>query len=355
MPRGRKHKISSKPAGDRKNHKSPALRPDFVVHGDDWRTGVQKDTRQRVIDALQKWGGKLIEPPYTEGISSTQLNRIVREVGTTPEIRMARLRRLINSKPIVRILEAHNGISGLIVEKTKIPDEKGVKEFDGIWVSSLTDSIAKGKPDTGCIDFTSRVNTINQIFEVTTKPMIVDADNGGLVEHFTHMVKTLERLGVSAVIIEDKVGAKRNSLLTDQTKNVQDTIENFSNKITEGKKSLVTDDFMIIARIESLILKNGMEDALKRAKEYIQAGADAIMIHSKEDNPKEILDFCEAFKNFQDKVPLIAVPSTYNKITEDELIDAGVNVVIYANHLMRRSLRKSPRSGLERMGAGRNL
>ena len=311
------------------------LKPDYVVHGTDWRNGVQQNIRQRVIETIKQWNGKLIEPEYTKNISSTQLINQMLEVGTTPQIRMKKLRRLLELKPLVRILEVHNGLTGLIVEKTKITDDGNIREFDGMWVSSLTESTSKGKPDIEYADFTSRMHTIEQIFEVTTKPLIFDGDSGGLIEHFIYTVKTLERLGVSAVIIEDKIGSKRNSLFGTEANQTQDTIENFCDKISAGKKAQVTDDFMIIARIESLILKKGLKDAIKRTKAYINAGADGIMIHSKEKDPKEILNFCKEYQKVKDKVPLVAVPTTYNIITEEQLADAGVNIIIYANHLLR--------------------
>lgn len=311
------------------------IKPDYVVHGDDWKTGIQKDVRQRVIDILAEWGGELIEPKYTVGISSTDLISAVKSRGITPGKRMKTLRRLINVKPIVRILEAHNGLTGLIVEKINIEKDGRKVEFDGIWESSLCDSTSKGKPDTELVDFTSRFHSIEEILEVTTKPIIVDGDTGGKIEHFKFRVKTLERLGVSAIIIEDKIGSKRNSLFGTEVEQHQDTIENFSNKISEGKKSLVTEDFMIIARIESLILKKGMEDAINRAKAYIAAGADGIMIHSKEKDGKEIIEFCIKFKEIETKVPLVVVPSTYSHLTEADLQNLGINVVIYANHLIR--------------------
>jgi len=311
------------------------VKPDYVVHGDDWKAGVQREVRQKVIDTLAEWGGELVEPKYTEGISSTGLVTAVKEQGITPGKRMKTLRRLINAKPIVRILEAHNGLTGLIVEKTSIEKDGKKLEFDGIWESSLTDSTAKGKPDTELVDFSSRFSTIEEILEVTTKPMIVDGDTGGRIGHFQFRVKTLERLGVSAIIIEDKIGDKRNSLFGSSVPQEQDSIEHFSQKIQEGKKSQVTEDFMVIARIESLILQNGMDDALKRAEAYISAGADGIMIHSKEKDGKEITEFCKEFQSFDRKVPLVVVPSTYAHMTESELQDLGVNIIIYANHLLR--------------------
>jgi phosphoenolpyruvate phosphomutase / 2-hydroxyethylphosphonate cytidylyltransferase len=311
------------------------IKPDYVVHGDDWKTGVQKNVRQRVLGVLSEWGGELVEPKYTEGVSSTDLISSVKARGITPGKRMETLRRLINVKPIVRILEAHNGLTGLIVEKTSIEKDGKKIEFDGIWESSLTDSTSKGKPDTELVDFTSRFQSIEEILEVTTKPIIVDGDTGGKIEHFKFRLKTLERLGVSAIIIEDKVGSKRNSLFGTDVEQHQDSVENFSNKINEGKKSLVTEDFMIIARIESLILKNGTDDALQRAKAYIGAGADGIMIHSKEKDGKEIIEFCNKYNNFENRVPLVVVPSTYAHMTETDLQNLGVNVVIYANHLIR--------------------
>jgi len=308
------------------------LKPDIVVHGDDWRDGVQSKTRQQVIDTLAKWGGELIEPSYTDGISSTQLNNSLKEIGTTPDIRRSRLRRLIDAKDIVRIMESHNALSGLIVENIK--GDAGV-EYDGMWSSSLTDSTSKGKPDIEAVDVSSRINTINEIFEVTTKPMIYDADTGGIAEHFAFTVRTLERTGVSAVIIEDKTGLKKNSLFGNDVAQTQDTIENFSQKIQTGKKAQITDDFMIIARIESLILEKGIDDAITRAKAYVEAGADGIMIHSRKKEPDEILEFCKIFKKHHINIPIIVVPTSYNQITAKELSEAGIAVVIYANHMLR--------------------
>jgi len=311
------------------------LKPDYVIHGDDWKTGVQRETRERVVQALSQWGGQLIEPPYTGGISSTQLNRMVREVGTTPEARMQRLRRLLSAKPLVRVLEAHNGLTGLIVENAFVMRDEESREFDAMWLSSLTDSTAKGKPDIECVDLTSRLNTLNDILEVTTKPIIYDGDTGGIPEHFVFMVRSLERLGVSAVIVEDKTGLKRNSLFGTEVRQQQDAIENVARKISAGKQAQITDSFMIIARIESLILKAGMDDALERARAYIDAGADGIMIHSKEKTPDEIFRFCEQYKGFDRMAPLVVVPSTYSQVTEGELVDAGARIVIYANQLLR--------------------
>lgn len=312
-----------------------ALKPDYVVHGDDWRSGVQKSVRERVIEVLAEWGGELVEVEYTKGISSSQLNMALKEIGTTPDIRLRKLRRLLNAKKIIRLLEVHNGLTGLIVENTFVKDNGVKKEFDGMWASSLTDSTAKGKPDIEAVDLTSRMHTLNDVLEVTTKPIVYDGDTGGKPEHFVFTVKTLERMGVSAVIIEDKVGLKRNSLYGTSVPQTQDTIEGFCHKISAGKQAQLTNDFMIIARIESLILGNGVEDALARARAYIDAGADGIMIHSSKNDGNEILDFCRQYRALDLKVPLVAVPTSYNYITEDELAEAGISVVIYANHLLR--------------------
>ena len=309
--------------------------PDYVVHGDDWQEGVQKYVRQAVIDTLATWGGQLVEVPYTRGISSTQLNHALKNNGTTPDLRRNKLRRLLDAKPIVRLLEAHNGLTGLIVENIAIDTEKGRREFDGIWASSLTESTAKGKPDIEAVDVSARVATLNDLIEVTTKPIVYDADTGGKPEHFQYTVRTLERLGVSAAIIEDKIGLKKNSLLGNDVVQHQDSIEDFANKISAGKKAQVTNDFMIIARIESLILDKGLDDALERARAYINAGADGILIHSRAKTPDDIFTFCTEYKHFSRRVPLFVVPTTYNSVTEDELVEAGVDVVIYANHLIR--------------------
>jgi len=310
-------------------------KPDFVVHGDDWKEGVQKRTRQRVIDVLAEWGGELIEVPYTAGVSSTQLITAVKQQGTTPGMRLNRLRRLLAAKPLLRFMEAHNGLTGLIVENAKVQEETRVREFDGMWLSSLTDSTAKGKPDIEAVDVTSRMQTMNDIVEVTTKPIIYDGDTGGLPEHFAFTVRTLERFGVSAVIIEDKIGLKKNSLLGTDVMQTQASIEEFSHKLQTGKRAQVTDDFMIIARIESFILDQGLEDAITRAAAYIEAGADGIMIHSRRKEEAEIFGFCDAFAKLPRRVPLVVVPSSYNHVTEEQLQEKGVDVVIYANHLLR--------------------
>ena len=311
------------------------IKPDYVVHGDDWKTGIQKETRKRVIDTLTQWGGQLIEPKYTDNISSSQLIASLKERGVTPNNRLKSLRRLLDVKSTLCVMEAHNGLTGLIVEKTTVQSGNKKRVFDGLWLSSLTVSTSMGKPDTEVVDFSTRYQTIEEIMEVTTKPIIVDGDTGGKTEHFRFKVRTLERLGVSAVIIEDKIGTKRNSLFGTDVVQEQDTIEHFCEKINTGKKSLITNEFMIIARIESLILKNGLSDALRRAKAYIGAGADGIMIHSKEKDGNEIIQFCEQYNSFENRVPLVVVPSTFSHIKESEFKDLGVNMVIYGNHLIR--------------------
>lgn len=312
------------------------LKPDFVVHGTDWRSGVQAKTRQGVIDTLATWGGKLVEPEYTEGISSTQLNKAIREVGTTPDIRRKRLRRLLNAKPIVRVMEAHSGLSGLIVENASVMKDNVKHEFDAMWLSSLTDSTLKGKPDNESVDITSRLRTVNDILEVTTKPIIYDGDSGGLPEHFIYLVRSLERLGVSAVIIEDKQGLKQNSLLEQGNVQPQASVEDFCQKIQAGKHAQVTDEFMVIARCESLITGKGEDDAIARCRAYCEAGADGVMIHSKAKTPDEVLSFVKRFRiEVSADKPVVVVPSTYAQVTESELSSAGVNIVIYANHLLR--------------------
>ncbi len=331
------------------------LKPDYVVHGDDWKSGVQKATRQKVIETLKGWGGELIEVPYTDGISSTQLNKAMLEVGSTPTVRLSKLRRMLEAKPFVRVMEAHNGLTGLIVENAKVATEKGDFEFDAMWLSSLTDSTAKGKPDIEAVDVTSRMQTLNDILEVTTKPIIYDGDTGGKTEHFVFTVKTLERLGVSAVIIEDKIGLKKNSLFGTDVSQQQDTIEDFCHKIQEGRRARVTKDFMIIARCESLILGQGMEDALKRTKAYADAGADGIMIHSRQKSEKEILEFCQAYNKFENRPPLVVVPSSYNSIHENQLGEAGANVIIHANQLLRAAYPAMLKTAESILSNGRSL
>jgi phosphoenolpyruvate phosphomutase len=312
-----------------------SLKPDYVVHGNDWKEGVQQKTRRRVIEALDQWGGELVEVEYTKGISSTRLHAAMKEVGTTPEIRLKSLRRILQVKPIIRLLDTHNGLSGLIVENTTINTPDGVREFDGMWASSLTDATVRGRPDIEAVDVTARITTLNEVLEVTTKPIVYDGDTGGRPEHFVFTVKTLERLGVSAIIIEDKIGLKKNSLFGTDVEQTQDSIENFCHKIQIGKQARTTDDFMVIARIESLILDKAIDDAITRANAYIDSGADGIMIHSRQKEPDEIFEFCRRYNKFENRRPLAVAPTSYNHVTEDVLAEKGVNIVIYANQLLR--------------------
>ena len=311
------------------------LRPDYVVHGDDWRIGFQKPVREECIRLLEEYGGKLVEFPYSRSEQYDQLESAARSQLSIPDIRRGRLRRLIEQKGMAVCMEAHTGLTGLIAEKTTVMEQGTIRQFDGMWVSSLCDSTTKGKPDIELVDFSSRMNTINEIMEVTTKPMILDGDTGGLTEHFVYTVRSLERLGVSAVIIEDKTGLKRNSLFGTEAEQRQDSVENFCRKISAGKKALKTSEFMIIARIESLILEQGMEDALARASAYVNAGAGGIMIHSRRKEPDEIFEFCRRFREKDSRTVLVVVPTSFNAVTEEEWKERGVNVVIYANHLIR--------------------
>lgn len=312
------------------------LRPDYVIHGDNWREGPESVLRDQLIETLKKYGGELIEVPYTRNENVRKIDKILTEKLAMPEYRRKRLKQLIKICPVVKTIEAHSGLTGLIAEKTVVDTGEGkLDQFDAMWVSSLCDSTAKGKPDIELVDMTSRFRTIDDIMEVTTKPIIFDGDTGGLTEHFVYTVRSLERMGVSAIIIEDKTGLKKNSLFGTEVKQTQDTIENFCAKIAAGEKVKLTDEFMIIARIESLILEQGMDDALKRAAAYVEAGADGIMIHSRKKDPAEILEFCDKFRETDKETPIVVVPSSFNTITNEELAQHGVNIVIYANQLTR--------------------
>lgn len=311
------------------------IRPDYVIHGDNWRTGPESEIRVRLLRSLEALGGRLIEVPYTRNERVSRADRLLREKLAMPEYRRRRLRQLLTLCPVVKAIEAHSGLTGLIAEKTVVAQDGRLDQFDAMWVSSLCDSTAKGKPDIELVDLSSRLRTIDDIMEVTTKPIILDGDTGGLAEHFMYNVRTLERMGVSAVIIEDKTGLKKNSLFGTEAAQTQDSIENFCAKISAGKRACLTDDFMIIARIESLILEQGMDDALTRARAYVEAGADGIMIHSRKKDPGEILEFCDRFRRTDPATPIVVVPTSFNTITEEELAAHGVNIVIYANQLTR--------------------
>lgn len=326
------------------------LRPDYVVHGDDWKSGVQKPIRDEVVSILNEYGGELVEYPYSNDERYRALEQRSREHLSIPDIRRGRLRDLLAMKPTVNILEAHSGITGLIAENTVVVKEGKAFQFDGMWVSSLCDSTAKGKPDIELVDMSSRLRTIDDIMEVTTKPIILDGDTGGLIEHFVYNIKTLERMGVSAVIIEDKTGLKKNSLFGTEVAQTQDCIEHFCEKIAAGKRALKTKEFMLIARIESLILERGMADALKRAFAYVAAGADGIMIHSRKKSPEEIFEFCERFREKDPVTPIVVVPTSFNTVTEEEFAQRGINIVIYANQLTRSAfpaMQKAARTILE--------
>ncbi|MFK5878553.1 MAG: phosphoenolpyruvate mutase [Flavobacteriaceae bacterium] len=310
-------------------------KPDAIIHGDDWKSGPLSKIRTEVIEYMDSIGGKVIEIPYTIGVDSSTLIKKSKNIGTTPQVRLKELRRLIKVKPLVRILESHSGLTGLIIENLSIRNGDTYLAFDGMWSSSLTDSTSKGKPDIETVDITRRLGSLVDILECTTKPIIYDADTGGKLEHFPFTVRSLERNGISAVIIEDKTGLKKNSLFGTDVPQEQAEIKDFCEKIIAGKTAQVTKEFMIIARIESLILGKTIEDALERSFAYTEAGADGIMIHSKETSGDDIFDFVHKFRLKNKTTPIVVVPSTYNHRTESEFIEAGVNIVIYANHMLR--------------------
>ena len=311
------------------------LRPDYVIHGDNWKEGPMKAIRDNVVKLLASYGGELIDIPYTYSENVRRLDAKMKEKLSMPEYRRKRLKQLIKLCPVVKALEVHSGLTGLIAEKTVVANDGELDQFDAMWISSLCDSTAKGKPDIELVDITSRFRTIDDVMEVTTKPIIFDGDTGGLTEHFVYTVRSLERMGVSAIIIEDKTGLKKNSLFGTDVVQTQDTIEHFCEKIAAGKAIQLTDEFMIIARIESLILEQGMEDALRRARAYVAAGADGIMIHSRKTDPAEILQFCDLFRSEDQETPIVVVPSSFHSVTEEELAEHAANIVIYANQLTR--------------------
>lgn len=311
------------------------LHPDYVVHGDNWKSGHLKAIRDNAEKLLGAYGGQIIDVPYTWNAEVRRIDSRIREKLAMPELRRGRLKKLLSLRPVVKTLEVHSGITGLIAEKTVVEHDGEYDQFDAMWISSLCDSTAKGKPDIELVDMTSRFRTIDDVMEVTTKPIIFDGDTGGLVNHFVYTVRSLERMGVSAVIIEDKTGLKKNSLFGTEVQQTQDDIEHFCEKIRAAKEVQLTDDFMIIARIESLILERGMDDALTRAAAYVKAGADGIMIHSRKSDPTEIFEFCDKFRMSDKKTPLVVVPTSFNTVTEKELCSHGVNIVIYANQLTR--------------------
>ena len=316
------------------------IKPDIVVHGDDWKFGIEKDLRSKVVKCLKSIGGKLVEIPHAKDAHSFNIHNEIDKglrFSVTPDSRRSSLKRLLNLKKFLTFIEAHSPLSALLVEKISIIKNKKEKYFDGFWSSSLTDSTLFGRPDTESLDMSLRLNNIDKIFDVTSKPMIMDIDTGGKLEHLKMKINSIEKLGISAVIMEDKTGSKKNSLFEDTSNQIQEDVDIFSNKINFIKKNQMTNDFMVFARIESFILNKNLDDAMKRAKKYVKAGVDGIMIHSKLKDPKEIFKFAKEFRKFNKRIPLVSVPSTYNHVTEKNLIDNGFNIVIYANQLLRAS------------------
>lgn len=311
------------------------IKPDFIIHGDNWKNGAMAAIRENAISLMNQVNGKVIEIPYTINEEVTLIEQKMQERRAMPEYRRKSLKQMLKLRPIVKAIEVHNGLTGLIAEKTIVSRNEELDQFDAMWISSLCDSTAKGKPDIELVDMTSRFRTIDDVMEVTSKPIIFDGDTGGKIEHFVYTIRTLERMGVSAIIIEDKIGLKKNSLFGNDVKQTQDSIEHFCEKISTAKKIQITDEFMIIARIESLILEKGMQDALTRAEAFVKAGADGIMIHSRKKDPGEIIEFCQKFRKLDSNTPIVVVPSSFNVITEEELAKNGVNLVIYANQLTR--------------------
>ena len=311
------------------------LRPDYIIHGDNWISGPMRKMRDNAEQLMKGYGGEVIDVPYTYSENVVRIDAKIKEQLAMPERRRRRLRQLLQLRPVVKAIEVHSGLTGLIAEKTVVESDGEFDQFDCMWLSSLCDSTEKGKPDIELVDTTSRFRTIDDVMEVTTKPIIFDGDTGGLIEHFVYMVRSLERMGVSAVIIEDKIGLKKNSLFGTEVEQTQDDIAHFCEKIAAGKKVQRTDEFMTIARIESLILEKGMEDALERARAYVKAGADGIMIHSRRKEPDEIFEFCDKFRYEDERTPLVVVPTSFNSVTESEFAERGVNIVIYANQLIR--------------------
>lgn len=331
-----------------------ALKPDYVVHGDDWKSGVQATTRSRVLEVLAEWGGELIEVPYTEGISSTVLQENLLRVGTTPDVRLRALRRLLAVKPLVRLIDVHSGLNGLIIESVEGQRNGRPVRFDGMWSSSLVDSTSRGKPDNESVDFSSRLASLQEVLDVTTKPIVFDGDTGGRIEHIGYNVRSLERNGVSAVIFEDKVGSKKNSLFGTSVPQQQDDPRSFAEKIHEAVIAKTTTDFMVIARIESFILDEGLEDALTRARVYIESGADGIMIHSRRNDPSEVFAFAQEFVTWRTGLPLVVVPTTFHETTEDEFIEQGFNLLIYANHLLRSTFPAMVNAAISILNHGRS-
>ena len=300
------------------------LKPDYIIHGDDWKTNYLKGIREEVFDVMKKIGGEVIEIPYTKGINSSQLFESTTNNGITAVQRLKSLRQLMNYKPIIRIMEANSGLSGLIIENLKIEKEDGIQRFDGIFIN-LLDSNPSGVSEQESSNFMLKLNTVTDILECTTRPIIYGGYTSDNYENITFTIEKLELMGISAIIIEDKF------------KNTQELCneEEFCLKIKEGKKAQINPDFMIIAGIEELILGKSMDDALKKALASIKAGADGILISSNQKNGDDIKEFCSKLRKENKNIPIVLIPTTYNQFTEKELGEWGANIIIYADYLKK--------------------
>ncbi|MDJ0824059.1 MAG: phosphoenolpyruvate mutase [Rhodobacter sp.] len=311
-------------------------KPRVFVHGDKW-DGPLTGMRERAIARLESYGGTFVELPYSHEFDGTHIAPQMAASLATPFAKQKAFRRMMQSKRLVRFLEAHSPLAALIGEHTKVQRNGDVLQYDGFWSSSLTDSTEMGLPDIEALDVTRRLQNIDEIFEVTTKPLVFDADTGGKAEHFELKVRTMERMGIAAAIIEDKTGLKKNSLLGTSVPQTQASIPEFQEKIRAGIEGQKYRGMMIIARLESLILGQGIDDALRRADAYVTAGAGAVMIHSKERDPAQVFAFTDAFAQDHPEVPIVAVPSSYNTVHDHELQAHGIKMIIYANHMLRSS------------------
>ncbi len=311
------------------------LRPDFVVHGDDWRNGVQAQTRRRVLDVLREWGGTLVEPPYTEGISSTALRMAAMDIGFAPGVRQRRLRRMLDCKPLVRVMQAHDGLSAHIVDRLEETTQGAPREYDAIWVDSLAGAPIRGKPDPLPFDLSSRLVTLHEILDATTKPLICNAGGAGHAAGVTAAVRTLERIGVSAIVIDTEVTDRRAVPAMAASAPPQDDMAAFIREIAAARDARVTPDFMIIARINDRTRDCGADRMMARAAAGVDAGADAVMCDSDPVNPDGIFDLCRRYRRLMNGHPLLVGLSGTEGLQEHDLASAGASMVVYTDTLLR--------------------
>jgi len=324
-----------------------ALRPDYVVHGDDWRYGDQVSrARAEVIATLGEWGGELVEVAYTKGISSTAIHRSGAADALFSGTRQGRLRRLLAAKPTLRIVEAHSGLSAKIAAEVRGPD--GATGFDAVWQSGLTDAIHRGKSDGGAVDRGRRLQAVEEILDAGPLPLIYDGRAAGRPETVFDLTRALDKAGVSALCLGDRSDPDR----TGPEMSPAETVA----QIEAVRAACPTGAVMAISRIVVAAPGNGgsgaLDRALDRALALLEAGSDAVMFDSAADTAEPILDIAARLRRQRRDVPLFAAQSDRWGAPIHRFENAGIDAVVYETHLLRATVAPMRRAATALLAEG---